>query len=42
MKIIMFAHFKEYHGDHEKFTSLYGFWGRPVGLGAFLTQVQGG
>ena len=26
MKIAMFAHFKEYHGNHKNFKSLYGFW----------------
>ena len=31
MKITVFAHFKEYHGNHEnKFKSLYGFEGRLV------------
>ena len=24
----MFAHFKDYHGNHKKFKSLYGFGGR--------------
>ena len=28
MKIAMFAHFKEYHGNHKKFKSLYDFGGR--------------
>ena len=28
MKITMSAHFKEYHGNHENFKSLYGFGGR--------------
>ena len=27
-KIAMFAHFKEYHGNHKKFKSLYDFGGR--------------
>ena len=27
MKIAMFAHFKEYHGNHKKFKSLYDFGG---------------
>ena len=29
MKITMFAHFKEYHGNHEK---LYGFGGRCLNI----------
>ena len=28
MKITMFAHFKEYHGNHKNFKSLYDFGGR--------------
>ena len=28
MNITMFAYFKEYHGNHKKFKSLYGFGGR--------------
>ena len=28
MKIAMFAHFKEYHGNHKIFKSLYNFGGR--------------
>ena len=28
MKIAMFAHFKDYHGNHKNFKSLYGFGGR--------------
>ena len=28
IKIAMFAHFKEHHGNHKNFKSLYGFWGR--------------
>ena len=28
MKIAMFAHFKEYHGNHKIFNSLYDFGGR--------------
>ena len=28
MKIAMFAHFKEYRGNHKHFKSLYDFWGR--------------
>ena len=27
MKITMFANFKEYHGNHKNFKSLYGFGG---------------
>ena len=30
MKIAMFAHFKEYHGNHKNFKSLYGFGGRCI------------
>ena len=28
--IAMFAHFKEYHGNHKNFKSLYGFGGRCI------------
>ena len=28
MKIDMFAHFNDYHGNHKNFKSLYGFGGR--------------
>ena len=28
MKIAMFAHFKDHHGNHKNFKSLYGFGGR--------------
>ena len=28
MKIDVFVHFKEYHGNHKHFKSLYGFGGR--------------
>ena len=28
MKNALFAHFKEYHGNHKNFKSLYGFGGR--------------
>ena len=28
MKIALFAHFKEYQGNHKNFKSLYGFGGR--------------
>ena len=28
MKIAMFAHFKDYDGNHNNFKSLYGFGGR--------------
>ena len=28
LKIAMFAHFKDYHGNHKNFNSLYGFGGR--------------
>ena len=28
MTIAMFAHFKDYHGNHTNFKGLYGFWGR--------------
>ena len=28
MKIALFAHFKEYHGNHTRFKSLYDFRGR--------------
>ena len=28
LKIAMFAHFKDYHGNHNNFKSLYGFGGR--------------
>ena len=27
MKIDLFAHFKDYHGNHKNFKSLYGFGG---------------
>ena len=30
MKITMFAHFKDYHGNHKNFKSTYGFGGRCV------------
>ena len=30
MKIAMFAHFKEHHGNHKNFKSLYGFGGRCI------------
>ena len=31
MKITIFRHFKEYHGNQKKkFKSLYGFGGRPI------------
>ena len=30
MKIAMFAHFKEYHGNYNNFKSLYGFGGRCI------------
>ena len=30
MKIAMFAHFKEYHGNHKNLKSLYGFGGRCI------------
>ena len=33
MKIAMFAHFKEYHGNHKNFKSLYGFGGRCIKSG---------
>ena len=28
LKIAMFAHFKDYHGNHKNFKTLYGFGGR--------------
>ena len=29
-KIVIFVHFKEYHGNHKNFKSLYGFGGRSL------------
>ena len=33
MEIAMFAHFKEYHGNHKNFKSLYYFGGRCLKIG---------
>ena len=30
MKIAMFSHFKDYHGNHKHFKRLYGFGGRCI------------
>ena len=35
MKIAMFAHFKDYHGNHKKFKSLYG-------LGDAVSKIRDG
>ena len=41
MKIAMFAHFKDYHGNHKKnFKSLYGFGGRCLKIRDVCTDFQ--
>ena len=40
MKIAMFAHFKEYHGNHKNFKSLYGFGGRCIKISVPFLDVN--